>query len=120
MSEPLVGILMGSESDRTVMEKATAELDARGIPSEINFNSDYPRVLPTYRSLPITPEISGRMQTIGQLSLIILTVGKIIRGRRKKPARFSQCQIHLSPDRLFFVELTPPCQHNCKKKQAKP
>ena len=36
MSEPLVGILMGSESDRTVMEKATAELDARGIPSEIN------------------------------------------------------------------------------------
>ena len=36
MSEPLVGILMGSESDRTVMEKATAELDARGIPSELN------------------------------------------------------------------------------------
>jgi phosphoribosylaminoimidazole carboxylase PurE protein len=33
---PLIGILMGSESDRPVMEKACAELDARGLSYEIN------------------------------------------------------------------------------------
>src|SRR6185436_14847222 len=32
---PLVGILMGSESDRPVMEKACAELDARALSYEI-------------------------------------------------------------------------------------
>jgi phosphoribosylaminoimidazole carboxylase PurE protein len=33
---PLVGILMGSESDRPIMEKACAELDARALSYEIN------------------------------------------------------------------------------------
>ena len=32
---PLVGILMGSESDRPVMEKAAAELDARALSYEM-------------------------------------------------------------------------------------
>jgi phosphoribosylaminoimidazole carboxylase PurE protein len=33
---PLVGILVGSESDRPAMEAATAELDGRGISWELN------------------------------------------------------------------------------------
>jgi 5-(carboxyamino)imidazole ribonucleotide mutase len=36
MDPVLVGIVMGSESDREVMEKATAELDERKIKYEIN------------------------------------------------------------------------------------
>ena len=32
---PLVGILMGSESDRPIMEKAAAELDARALSYEM-------------------------------------------------------------------------------------
>ena len=36
MPEPLVGILVGSESDRAAMEAATKELDERGIPWELN------------------------------------------------------------------------------------
>jgi 5-(carboxyamino)imidazole ribonucleotide mutase len=36
---PLVGIVMGSESDRATMEKAGAELDARGIGFEIQVMS---------------------------------------------------------------------------------
>ena len=33
---PLVGILMGSESDNEVMDAAARELEARGIPYEVN------------------------------------------------------------------------------------
>jgi 5-(carboxyamino)imidazole ribonucleotide mutase len=36
LPEPLVGILVGSESDRAAMEAATKELDERGIPWEFN------------------------------------------------------------------------------------
>jgi 5-(carboxyamino)imidazole ribonucleotide mutase len=36
---PLVGIVMGSESDRPTMEKAGAELEQRGIPFEIQVMS---------------------------------------------------------------------------------
>ena len=34
--EPLVGILIGSESDREVISAAVNELDERGIPNELN------------------------------------------------------------------------------------
>jgi 5-(carboxyamino)imidazole ribonucleotide mutase len=34
--EPLVGILIGSESDREVISAAVKELDERGIPNELN------------------------------------------------------------------------------------
>ena len=38
-SAPVVGILVGSESDRERMEAALAELDARGIPYEFEVRS---------------------------------------------------------------------------------
>ena len=39
MADPLVGILVGSESDRERMQAAVDELDARGIPSELEVRS---------------------------------------------------------------------------------
>ena len=39
MSEPLVGIVVGSESDRERMQPAMDELDARGIPHEFEVRS---------------------------------------------------------------------------------
>src|SRR5437763_11063046 len=39
MAEPLVGILVGSESDRERMQPAMAELDARGIGWEFDVRS---------------------------------------------------------------------------------
>jgi phosphoribosylaminoimidazole carboxylase PurE protein len=39
MSEPLVGIVVGSESDRERMQGALDELDARGIPHEFEVRS---------------------------------------------------------------------------------
>jgi 5-(carboxyamino)imidazole ribonucleotide mutase len=39
MSEPLVGIVVGSESDRERMQDALTELDARGIPHEFEVRS---------------------------------------------------------------------------------
>ncbi|MHB1468864.1 MAG: 5-(carboxyamino)imidazole ribonucleotide mutase [Solirubrobacteraceae bacterium] len=39
VSEPLVGIVMGSSSDMEAMEKAAAELQKRGIPHEVNVMS---------------------------------------------------------------------------------
>jgi phosphoribosylaminoimidazole carboxylase PurE protein len=47
---PLVGIVMGSESDRPVMEKACKELNERGIPNEIQVMSAHrsPDLVATY------------------------------------------------------------------------
>src|SRR6266536_4161657 len=39
MSEPVVGIVVGSESDRERMQPALDELDARGIPHEFEVRS---------------------------------------------------------------------------------
>jgi phosphoribosylaminoimidazole carboxylase PurE protein len=39
MSEPLVGIVVGSESDRERMQDAVDELEARGIPHEFEVRS---------------------------------------------------------------------------------
>ena len=39
MADPLVGILVGSESDRERMQPALTELDARGIPWEFDVRS---------------------------------------------------------------------------------
>ena len=39
MADPLVGILVGSESDRERMQAALDELDARGIPWEFDVRS---------------------------------------------------------------------------------
>lgn len=39
MSSPLVGIVVGSESDRPRMQAALDELDARGIPHELEVRS---------------------------------------------------------------------------------
>ncbi len=50
MPEPLVGILVGSESDRAAMEAATKELDERGIAWEFNVLSAHrnPREVADY------------------------------------------------------------------------
>ena len=47
---PIVGIVMGSESDRAVMEKASAELESRGIAFEIQVMSAHrsPDLVATY------------------------------------------------------------------------
>jgi phosphoribosylaminoimidazole carboxylase PurE protein len=47
---PLVGIVMGSESDRAVMEKACTELNERGISNEIQVMSAHrsPDLVATY------------------------------------------------------------------------
>jgi 5-(carboxyamino)imidazole ribonucleotide mutase len=49
---PLVGIVIGSESDREAMEPATRELDARGISHELNVLSAHrdPRAVAEYAS----------------------------------------------------------------------
>jgi 5-(carboxyamino)imidazole ribonucleotide mutase len=49
---PLVGILVGSESDREAMEPALEELDARGISHEFNVLSAHrdPRAVAEYAS----------------------------------------------------------------------
>jgi phosphoribosylaminoimidazole carboxylase PurE protein len=49
---PLVGILVGSESDREAMEPAIEELDARGISHEFNVMSAHrdPRAVAQYAS----------------------------------------------------------------------
>jgi 5-(carboxyamino)imidazole ribonucleotide mutase len=49
---PLVGILVGSESDREAMEPALEELDARGITHEFNVMSAHrdPRAVAQYAS----------------------------------------------------------------------
>jgi 5-(carboxyamino)imidazole ribonucleotide mutase len=49
---PLVGILVGSESDREAMEPALAELDSRGISHEFNVMSAHrdPRAVAEYAS----------------------------------------------------------------------
>lgn len=49
---PLVGILVGSESDREAMEPALEELDARGISHEFNVISAHrdPRAVAEYAS----------------------------------------------------------------------
>ena len=49
---PLVGILVGSESDREAMEAAIEELDARGISHEFNVMSAHrdPRAVAQYAS----------------------------------------------------------------------
>ena len=49
---PLVGILIGSESDREVMQAAVAELDARGISNELRVLSAHrdPRGVADYAS----------------------------------------------------------------------
>ncbi|MGZ4396556.1 MAG: AIR carboxylase family protein, partial [Gaiellaceae bacterium] len=39
MADPVVGILVGSESDRERMKPALDELDARGIPYEFEVRS---------------------------------------------------------------------------------
>jgi phosphoribosylaminoimidazole carboxylase PurE protein len=50
LPEPLVGILVGSESDRAAMEAATKELDERGIAWEFNVLSAHrnPREVADY------------------------------------------------------------------------
>src|SRR6516164_7191399 len=39
MAEPLVGIIMGSDSDLPVMQEAAKQLDAFGIPNEVTIVS---------------------------------------------------------------------------------
>ncbi len=55
MPEPLVGILVGSESDRAAMEAATKELDERGIPWELNVLSAHrnPREVGEYATTAV-------------------------------------------------------------------
>ena len=50
MAEPLVGILIGSESDREAIGGAVKELDERGIPNELNVLSAHrnPREVAEY------------------------------------------------------------------------
>jgi phosphoribosylaminoimidazole carboxylase PurE protein len=52
LAAPLVGILVGSESDRDAMEAATKELDGRGITWELNVLSAHrnPREVADYAS----------------------------------------------------------------------
>ena len=50
MAEPVVGILIGSESDREAIDGAVKELDERGIPNELNVLSAHrnPREVAEY------------------------------------------------------------------------
>jgi phosphoribosylaminoimidazole carboxylase PurE protein len=59
----LVGIVMGSESDMPVMEKAAAELNRRGIPNEI-------RVMSAHRNPDTVAEYSKAAQARGIKVLI--------------------------------------------------
>ena len=59
----LVGIVMGSESDREVMEKAAVELDARGISHEV-------RVMSAHRNPDTVAEYAKTAQARGIKVLI--------------------------------------------------
>jgi phosphoribosylaminoimidazole carboxylase PurE protein len=59
----LVGIVMGSESDREVMEKAAAELNARGIANEV-------RVMSAHRNPDTVAEYAKSAQARGLKVLI--------------------------------------------------
>ena len=64
---PLVGIVMGSESDRAVMEKACAELNERGISNEI-------QVMSAHRSPDLVATYAKEARTRG-LRIIIAGAG---------------------------------------------
>ena len=66
--QPLVGILMGSQSDEEVMEIAAKELESRGIPYEM-------RVLSAHRDPEAVREYSLSAESRG-LKLIIAGAGK--------------------------------------------
>jgi 5-(carboxyamino)imidazole ribonucleotide mutase len=66
--QPVVGILMGSQSDSEVMEAAAAELRARGIPYEIN-------VLSAHRDPDKVREYALKAESRG-LKVIIAGAGK--------------------------------------------
>ena len=65
---PLVGILMGSESDSAVMDEAVKELDASGIPCEV-------KVLSAHRDPEAVREYSMSAEPRG-LKVIIAGAGK--------------------------------------------
>jgi 5-(carboxyamino)imidazole ribonucleotide mutase len=65
---PLVGILMGSQSDEEVMEVAAKELESRGIPYEMN-------VLSAHRDPDAVREYSLTAESRG-LKVIIAGAGK--------------------------------------------
>ena len=66
--QPLVGILMGSQSDAEVMDVAAKELEARGIPYEVN-------VLSAHRDPEAVREYSLSAESRG-LKVIIAGAGK--------------------------------------------
>jgi 5-(carboxyamino)imidazole ribonucleotide mutase len=66
--KPLVGILMGSESDSEVMSEAAKELEARGIPHEVNVLSAH-RDPEAVRQYGLSAEARG-------LKVIIAGAGK--------------------------------------------
>jgi 5-(carboxyamino)imidazole ribonucleotide mutase len=66
--QPLVGILMGSESDAHVMDDAAKELEARGIPCEVN-------VLSAHRNPEEVREYARSAEARG-LRVIIAGAGK--------------------------------------------
>jgi len=68
MSPVLVGIVMGSESDRDIMEKAAAELEERKISFEVN-------VLSAHRTPDAVAEYARGAQARG-LKVIIAGAGK--------------------------------------------
>lgn len=65
---PLVGILMGSASDAHVMDEAAKELEARGVPHEVN-------VLSAHRDPEAVREYALSAETRG-LKVIIAGAGK--------------------------------------------
>jgi 5-(carboxyamino)imidazole ribonucleotide mutase len=65
---PLVGVLMGSQSDAHVMEEATKELETRGIPNEA-------KVLSAHRDPDAVREYARTAQARG-LMVIIAGAGK--------------------------------------------
>ena len=67
VSEPLVGIVMGSESDMEAMTKAAAELEKRGIPHEMN-------VMSAHREPDTVAEYARRAKSRG-LRVIIAGAG---------------------------------------------
>jgi phosphoribosylaminoimidazole carboxylase PurE protein len=67
MSEPLVGILMGSESDREVMDGAREVLEELGVPCEV-------RVMSAHRDPDAVAEYSSTAQARG-IRVIIAGAG---------------------------------------------